>query len=149
MEWFILAVVSWILLLLLVDWSALKKNIWCGVAAVLLQRVVDGMGVSHGLYELRKFSLCFGYTDIFFDLGPVLVVGTLIAQYHPKTRIMRILNVIALTLLYTLQEMLLFSRGNVVYKNWHFADSVGVNFLAMIILSWFAIVVLNKGEEIG
>lgn len=147
MEWAILAVISWILFFLLVDWSTIKRNIWCGFGAVLLQILVDNTGISHGLYEIKKCSLCIFHSSSMFTLGPVIVVGTLIAQYYPKTKIMRIINIIVLTVLYTVQEMLLAIRGNVVYTNWHLADSIGVNFLAMVILSWFALEILNCGRR--
>lgn len=149
MEWFILAVVSWVLFLLLVDWSAFKSNIWCGVAAVILQVFIDNVGISHGLYEIRKCSFCIAHSSFYFTMGPVIAVGILMPQYHPKARIMRILNVLMLTVLYTLQEILLLIRENVVYTNWHFADSVGVNLLAMVFFSWFVIVIINSGSVKG
>lgn len=149
MEWLILAVVSWILLLMLVDWSTLKKNIWGGLIAVLLQILVDNTGISHGLYEIHKCRFCIFHSSSLFTFGPVLSVGILMAQYHPKKRIYKILCVLVLTTLYTLQEILLLARENVVYRNWHFADSVGVNLVAMIVLNWFVMVVLNKGMKEG
>ena len=149
MEWLILAVISWILFLLLVDWSALKRNIWCGLTAVLMQLLVDNTGISHGLYEIHKCKTCIAHSSTLFTFGPVIVVGVLLAQYFPKTRLMRLLNVLVLTTLYTAQEVLLLVRRNVVYTNWHFADSVGVNLAAMIILCWFTLVVMEKGCEKG
>ncbi|HYE82594.1 MAG TPA: hypothetical protein VEG39_10585 [Clostridia bacterium] len=149
MEWQILALVSWVLFLLLVDCSALKCNIWCGLVAVLLQIFVDNIGVSHGLYEIRKCSFCIAHSSFFFTMGPIIVIGTLMPQYHPKTRVLRILNVLMLTALYTLQEILLLARENVVYNNWHFADSVGVNLVSMVFLSWFIMIVMNRGSEKG
>lgn len=149
MEWLILAVISWVLFLLLVDWSALKNNIWGGVAAVMLQIFVDNVGVSHGLYEIRKCHFCIAHSSFFFTMGPIIVMGILMSQYHPNSRIMRIFNILVLMALYTSQEILLLNTENVVYKNWHFADSVGVNLLSMIILSWFIMIVMNRGSGKG
>lgn len=149
MDWIILAIVSWVLFFLLVDWSTIKRNIWCGLAAVLLQILVDNTGISHGFYAIQNCDFLIAHSSVFFTMGPVFVVGVLISQYHPQKRIFKILCVMILATLYTLQEALLLARENVVYKNWHFADSVGVNLMAMIILNWFAMVVLNKGMKEG
>ncbi len=65
MEWLILAVISWLLFLLLVDWKSLKTNIWCGLTAVLLQILVDNTGVSHGFYEIRNCKYCIFFSSIF------------------------------------------------------------------------------------
>lgn len=147
MEWLILALVSWILLLLLADRSTLKRNVWGGLAAVLLQMLVDNTGVSHGLYEIHKCRFCIFHSSFLYTLGPVFSIGILLAQYQPKRRLIRILNVIVLAALHTGIEIALLARGNVVYRNWHFGDSIGVNIAAMILLSWFAIIVLDKGGE--
>ncbi|HYF75483.1 MAG TPA: hypothetical protein VD757_02745 [Candidatus Nitrosocosmicus sp.] len=149
MEWIILAVVSWILFLVLVDWRTLGRNIWCGLAAVLLQILVDNTGISHGLYEIRKCNLCIVHSSSMFTFGPVLVVGILTAQYYPKTKALKIISVGVLAILYTLQEILLLARENVVYTNWHMTDSIGVNLMAMIIINWFAIIIFNKNGEEG
>lgn len=146
MEWIILAAVSWILFFLLVDWSTVKANIWCGLAAIVLQGLVDSTGITHGLYEIRNPVIVVWHSSAFFVFGPIIVVGILMAQYYPETRIMRILNIVALTALYTAQEILLLATENVVYKNWHLADSLFVNASAMIILNWFILVVLNKAN---
>lgn len=147
MEWAILAVVSWILFFLLIDWSTLKKHVWCGLFAVIIQLLVDNTGVSHGFYEIHKCKFCIAHSSFLYTFGPVFTVGVLMAQYHPSKRLFRILHVVSLAVLHTCLEIVLLIRGNVVYKNWHFADSVGVNFSVMAILCWFAIVVLRKNER--
>ncbi len=148
MEWLILFIVSWILFFLLIDWKRLKRSVWGGVIAVALQFLVDTQAMTHGLYEIHKNAFYFFRSSGFFVFGPVLVVGILLVQYHPKSKRMNILNVLALAALYSAQELLLVLRQNVVYTNWHYIDSLQVNLGVMIILSWFTMVMLDdkKGQ---
>lgn len=146
MEWSILFIVSWILFFLLVDWKRLKRNAWCGIAAVALQLLVDTQAMTHGLYGIHRYIFPIWRTPGLFALGPVFTIATLLAQYHPKSRRMRIVNVLVLTVLYSLQELLLVIRENVVYTNWHYFDSVQVNMSVMIMLDWFTMTILEIEE---
>lgn len=145
MEWLILFAVSWILFFLLIDWKRLRVNVWCGLTAVVMQLMVDTQAMSHGYYAVRKILLfsIFG-TPVLFAFGPVFVIGTLLAQYHPRSRKMRIANVLVLMSLYSLQEFFLLLRKNVIYIDWHYFDSLLVNVGAIMILSWFAMTVLES-----
>jgi len=149
MEWLILFMVSWIVFFILIDRGTLGKNIWCGIAAVVLQFAVDTQAISHQLYTVQQTIFKIKGSSIFFIFGPVIVIGTLLAQYLPRKRWANVLNIIVVAGLYSLQEYLLLKRGVLVYNNWHFSDSIVVNLSAMIILTWFAMVVLRKAGEAG
>ena len=149
MEWIILFIVSWVLFLLLVKWKELRLNIWGGILAVLYQLFVDTTSISHGLYKINNAVVNLWGSSLLFVFGPVFTVGVLLAQLHPHKRFLRILNVVVLTALYSLQELLLLIRGNVVYTNWSYTSSVFENITVMVALSWFAIVVLNKNKYFG
>ena len=144
MDWVILFIVSWVLFILLVDWKKLKINIWCGLLAIALQISIDSQAMHRSFYKVAKAVANIGGSSAFFVLGPVLVIATLLAQYHPHKRWMRILNIFVFSGLYSLQELLLLARGNLLYLNWDFIDSVIVNIVVMSVLSWFTIVVLDK-----
>lgn len=147
MEWLILAIVSWVVFLFLADWKELKTNVWGSIAAILLQYAVDSAGVRYGLYEIHKYFFYLGYSALFFVLGPILCIGALMPQYHPRRRWLKITNVLVLAGLYTLQEILLVQRGAVIYRRWSLDSSIIVNITAMIILSWIIMVVLKKDKE--
>lgn len=146
MDWLILFLVSWVIFILLVDWKSLKVNIWCGLLAIALQQIIDTQALHHDFYDVRNYYVSIMGSSLLFIIGPVFTIGTLLAQYHPRTRKLRIINVFALGLLYSLQELLLLVRGDVIYNNWHYIDSVQINISVMIILSWFTMMVLKKEE---
>lgn len=148
MEWVILFVVSWVLFLILVDWKELKVKIWSGLLAVLLQMSVDTNAIIHQLYRIVNPVLSIWGSSLFFVFGPVFVIATLMTQYHPAKRWMRVLNVFVISMLYSVQEILLLESGALEYLNWHFIDSIVVNVSAMVIISWFIIVVLDKRGEV-
>ena len=148
MEWVILFIASWILFILLADWKKLKTNIWCGLLAIALQISIDSQAMSRSFYKVTKQFICIGGSSSFFVFGPVLVIATLIAQYHPRKRWMRIFNIFIFSGLYSIQELLLLARGNLLYLNWDFIDSIIVNMAVMSVLSWFTIVVLDKKGEV-
>ncbi len=145
MEWIILFIVSWTLFFLLVDWKNIRTNIWAGFFAILLQLLVDTIAMYHSWYDIRKLILphILG-SSLFFCFGPVPAISILMAQFHPAKRWMAVAHVFVLFALYSAQEYLLVERGAVVYTDWHFHDSVFVNILVMMTISWFIILILNK-----
>ncbi|MCG8542334.1 MAG: hypothetical protein MJA82_20730 [Clostridia bacterium] len=144
MEWIILFFGNWIIFLLLVDWRGLKINIWSGLLAILAATVVDFCNTMHGRYMINRPVICVLKSSLFFLIGPVFVIGTLFAQYHPKKRWLIILNVLVIFTLYSFVELTLVARGAVEYVKWNFLDSVLVNISVITMLSWFSIVVLKK-----
>jgi hypothetical protein len=144
MEWLILFIVSWILFFFLVDYKALKSNIWCGLLAVFLQLVIDTNSIQQGRYSINNSFVSILGSSICFVLGPVIVMATLLAQFHPEKRWIRILNIFAFSALYSLQELLLLLSGSLTYNAWIFFDSLIINTIVMMALSWFSIVVLKK-----
>lgn len=144
MEWIILFIVSWILFILLVDLKKLKRNIWGGILAVALQYSIDTNAMVHELYKINNPVIAIKGSSLFFILGPVIVIGTLLAQFHPQKKIFIIMHIIILAALYSLQEIFLLMTEVLEYLNWHFYDSVVVNIAAMTLLSWFSLVVLGK-----
>jgi len=147
MEWIILFIVSWVLFILLADWKKLKVNIWCGAAAIFCQMAADSMAGHHKLYYIENPVLHILGSSVFFGLGPVFVIATLLAQFHPSRKPLVILNIIILTALYSLQELLLLARHVLVYTNWHFTESLFLNLVVLAALSWFSITVLGKGRH--
>ena len=144
MEWIILFVISWILFFLLIDLKKLKTNIYCGVLAMAMQIFVDHQFIALKLYDTKDRIINVFGSSLFFVCGPIFVMGTLLAQYHPQKRYLRIIHVIVISALFSIQEILILNRNALVYLNWHQIDSVGINVGAMALLSWFSIVVLKK-----
>lgn len=146
MAWIILFIVSYILFFLLVDLKTLKTNIWCGILAIGLQLLIDTQSISHNQYKIINPVLPLFGSSLFFILGPVLVVATLLAQYHPVNRWLVVINALVFTALYSAQELLLLQVKALIYINWDFWTSVRINAFIMICLSWFCIIVLKKGR---
>lgn len=144
MEWIILFVINWIIFLMLVDWRELKTNIWAGLLAIIMAVDVDYYNTVYGRYIINRPIIDIMGSSLFFLLGPVLVIGTLLAQYHPKKRWMTIINAFVLFILYSATELILVYRGTVEYLNWRFRESLTINIGAIIVISWFCIVFLNK-----
>jgi len=145
MEWIILFIVSWIIFFLMSDWKSLKRDIWAGLLAIVFALLVDQHNVEHGNYIITKkvFDILKS-DDIFFLFGPVFVVGTLITQLHPKKKLFIIFNILVLVFLFFGMEYILVKRGAIIYKDWHFYDSLLYDFGAIIALSWFSMVVLGS-----
>lgn len=144
MEWVILFLLNWIIFLFLVNRKELKANIWAGLLAMIMAISVDYSSFIHKRYVIKKAIIHIFGSSVFFLIGPVFVMGTLLAQYHPRKKWLTVLNVIVIFVLYSTTELILVSRGVVEYLNWDFVDSLIVNIGAITILSWFSIVILNK-----
>ncbi|TYQ17974.1 UNVERIFIED_CONTAM: hypothetical protein Cloal_0369 [Acetivibrio alkalicellulosi] len=148
MQWIFLFIVSWIIFFLFIDYKQLKINIWCGFFAILLQLSVDTKAMIYELYIVNSHIINLWGSSLLFVLGPVLTMGTLLSQYYPKKRFMRIISVFAFTALYTTQEVLLLYSGALGYLKWNIFDSIVVNTIVMAVLGWFSIVVLDKKGEV-
>lgn len=144
MEWILLFITNWVVFLLLVDWRKLKINIWSGLLAIIMATTVDFFNTINGRYIIRNSIISILGTSLFFLIGPVFVIGTLLAQYHPRKKSLTILNTIILFILYSSTELILVFRGTVEYLNWNFYDSLIINIGALSTLSWFSIVLLDK-----
>ncbi|MGE5415355.1 MAG: hypothetical protein ACM3UZ_01055 [Acidobacteriota bacterium] len=149
MEWIILFVVSWVLFLVLVDWKQLKTNVWCGLLAMAMQLWIDHQYINHKLYVIHRPVVDIFGSSAFFVTGPVFVIGVLLAQYYPAKRWARIMHLVVITTLFSVQEYFLVKRNALHYINWHQIDSIAANVAAMALLSWFSIVVLKQERKNG
>lgn len=147
MYWVFLFIISWILFFLLIDFKKFKYCIWSGFFSITIQLFIDTHAFSHGCYEVLDPVLSIWGSSLFFVIGPVFVIGTLMAQYSPSKRWLRVFSVLVFSLLYTLQEILLLMSDVLVYKNWSIIGSIIVNIFAMISISWFSIVILQVRKE--
>lgn len=147
MEWVILLIINWALFLLLVDWKALKVNIWGGVFTVCMQIFVDTQFIAHNLYAFHNQIICIFGSSLLFEIGPVFVIGVLFTQYHPVKKWAIIINLAVVCTLFTFIEYFLVKRNVLEYINWHMIDSIGVNIAAIGLLSWVCIVVFDKRRD--
>ncbi len=149
MEWIVSFAASWILFVFLVDLKKLKVNIWCGILSILFQMSVDIIYINHGYYKITNPVVPVFGSSLFFMLGPVFVIGILLAQFHPSKKWMRLLYVLLLSIFGDFEEHFLTMRNALVYTNWSFAASAVINLIVMVALSWFAIVILKRGEAVN
>lgn len=148
MEWIVRFVAVWLLLIFLIDLKKLKVNVWCGFFSIALQIAIDSINIGHEYYKVTNPVISIFGSSLFFMLGPVFVIGVLLAQFHPSKTWMQILYVILLSGIYDFEEYLLIKRHALVYIHWDLLASAIINLLIMITLSWFTIVVLKRGELI-
>lgn len=146
MEWMILFAASWILFILLKGWQKLQWNVWCGIASVAIQIIIDTTAIQKGMYIVDKPAIMLWSSSAFFCFGPVFVISILLSRYQTARPKLVVINVVILTALYSLQEYLLLGRNALVYYNWSLYESVFVNFLVIITLSWISYFILSKGS---
>ena len=144
MEWIFLFIISWILFFLLVDYKTLKKNVFCGLFAIIIQLIIDSEYTSHKYYVINNNYIPIFGSSLFFVLGPVFVIGMLLAQYHPKKKLLIFVHCITIIVLFTLQEYLLLLTNSLHYINWDIWNSVEINSMSVFSLSWFSIIFLKK-----
>ena len=150
MEWIIHFVAIWTVFTLLGGWKReeLKKNIWCGIVSSALHLIIDTERISLGLYKIVNPVISIWGSSFFFTFGASFVSGMLIAMLQPRTKWAKILHVILFTIVFTIEEYMLVKTGAVIYNRWSlFKGSIPINILAITFLSWFSIVVLEKGSQ--
>lgn len=133
--WLITMIIAWILFFLLVDWSRLKYTVWGGVMTSAFQILVDTGAMKLHLYRVETLIKLFG-SSATFSFGVVFVVGILIAQTLPASRWLQALNILAITIAFSLQEILFVKVGVLEYLNWNHLASIFIDLMVLISYTW-------------
>ncbi|WP_026486340.1 hypothetical protein [Caldanaerobius polysaccharolyticus] len=137
MGWIIIFVLSWILFILCADWKKLWPGILGGIYAVIVQIIVDRISISLNLYTAKGYIIdLLGSGSIFFTLGPVFTMGTLLVQNIPDNRWMRLLNIFVWVGFFMLMEWLMLSFGYLEYRHWNQLYSLWVDIVVLMNISW-------------
>lgn len=121
------AIVSWTLLFIFIDYKQLKRNVWLGVIAYVMGVVVDYAAYKAGLYTMHLFNLE-GLTPLLIGkIVMVFPIGTLYAQYMPKTRIKQLFSIILLDIGYTSIDLFLTAFGTLTSAHWSIYNSIIYN----------------------
>lgn len=150
MEYILLFSINWIILLYFVDIKKIKYNIFAGIMTVIMVIAVDYPNIVYkNLYYLNNPVIKIWGSSAFFIFGPPFTVAILIAQLNPRKWYLRVFHVLIIATLYSLVELILLKKGALVYVNWTFFDSIRVNYPAIVLISWFDLVVLRhfKNKE--
>lgn len=149
MEWIIHFVAIWTVFSLLGgwNWEELKSNIWCGIVSSAIHLIIDTDRIQGGLYKITNPVISILGSSFFFTFGAAFVSGMLIAMLQPKKKWARVLHIFLFTLAFSIEEYMLVKTGAVVYIHWKLlTGSLPINLLAITSLSWFSIVILDKGR---
>jgi hypothetical protein len=138
MPWVISFFISWILFFTLVDYKELKRNIFGGIAALILGSIVDWGGQKLNLYQFYDVIIPWAGCSAFYKFGPILVMGILFSQSIPKKLWMQTLNILVFSLLYLFLEALIINVGVAEYVNWHILASFLFNVLTFSTLTYFS-----------
>ncbi|PAB59924.1 hypothetical protein [Anaeromicrobium sediminis] len=147
MSWIILFIVSWIMFFIAVDFKMLKYTIWSGLLTALIEVSIDILYTGHKLYKTVNNVFETKGISIFFIFSVPIVIGTLMSQYYPKKKLYRILNIFIISILFYAVEFILVLKGDLIYINWIWIESLIIDLLTMMSISWFNLVVLNKWRE--
>lgn len=134
-SWLISAVVAWVIFLLLADWPRLKYTVWGGLLTASFQLVVDTGAMRLNLYQVESILKLLG-SPVFFTFGVVFTMGVLIAQSLPEARSLQALNILVLTALFSMLEILFVKAGVLHYLNWNHAASVFIDLLVLTGYTW-------------
>lgn len=138
MPWILLFLLSWLLFALLADRRRLALFWWTGLAAVVLQLLVDTCAIGSGYYRIEDPVVSLYGSSLFFTFGPVLSMGTLFGMYLPRDPLARVANVLVWTGIFCSLEYLLLGCGALVYLNWSKAASTAINLMVFTVLTWIA-----------
>ncbi len=71
----------------------------------------------------------------------------MIAMLQPKKKWAKVFHVFVFTLIFSIEEYMLLKTGAIEYIHWDLLTrSIPINILAVTSISWFSIVVLDKGR---
>lgn len=133
--WLISFIIAWIVFFLLVDWSRLKYTVWGGLFTVAIQLLVDTMAIKMNFYRVEGLVYIIT-SSVFFTFGVVFVVAILFTQTLPESRWLQGTNILVISGLFTLQEVLFVQMGVLQYINWNQPASTFINVLVITTLTW-------------
>ncbi|HPU35246.1 MAG TPA: hypothetical protein PL078_05625 [Bacillota bacterium] len=133
--WLISAIVGWIVFFLLVDRFRLKHTVWCGFIICAVQLLVDAGAMQLNLYRVHSFFHIFG-SSVFFTFGLVFTMGILFAQYLPKSPLLQGINIMVITALFSIEELLFMKTGALEYINWNPQFSIFIDILVLTSYTW-------------
>ncbi|NJD02054.1 MAG: hypothetical protein FIA99_05545 [Ruminiclostridium sp.] len=146
MPWIISFIVSWVLLLAVVDKASLKMNIFGGILALTLATIVDWGGQKLDLYVFKDVIIPWFSCSAFYIFGPIFTMGTLFSQSIPEKKGWQILNILAFSILYLAMEYLIILSGVAQYIHWHILASLIVDLTVLSSLTWFTLAFLRKHD---
>ncbi len=138
MPWVITAVVSWVVFYFLVDVSQLRRTIFGGIFTLALGSLVDWGCQELNFYKFYDVIIPWAGCSIFYQFGPIFVIGIIFTQYLPRKKSLQILNIFVVAFLYLSLERLILQTPVAEYRNWHILASLTVNIGAFTSLTWFA-----------
>lgn len=147
MTWIILFVISWVMFFFIVNYKTLKYNIWAGIFTVILEIMIDYPYTSLNLYKSMNNIIEVGGLSLFYLASVPLVVGTLMAQHYPSKLSYRIANIFVISIIFYGIEFLLLLKGDIIYLNWHWYNSIIINLIGISCISWFIIDIVQRKRE--
>ncbi|WP_031517385.1 hypothetical protein [Desulfofalx alkaliphila] len=137
MEWIATFIISWVIFFIFIDKERLKHTALGGLAAIILQLVVDTGASAMGLYQVDSmFQL--GGASALFTFGVVFTMGTLFVQFMPAHRWLKVAHIVALSTLFLGLEYLLVQRNLITYPYWSMWASYFTNLMVFIAITWLA-----------
>lgn len=132
MPWIITFVISWIILIALIDTKEIKYTIWGGILAVLFQLTIDNIAIHLKLYNFSGEIIKIFHSELFFTIGAPFCIGILYAQVYPKNNMLRLINIFISTALFFVMEYALVYVGVLKYLHWYYLYSIAVDITALL-----------------
>ena len=134
-SWLISMIVGWIIFFMLADRFRFKYTVWGGFIVCAIQLVVDAGAMHLNLYRVHSYFHIFG-SSVFFTFGIVFTMGILIAQFLPNTPLLQGINILVITALFSVEELLFLKTGALEYINWNHQSSVFIDILVLTSYTW-------------
>lgn len=138
MVWVIAFIISWLIFLFLVDFKQLPRTIYGGLFTLILGIIVDWGGQRLEFYKFYDPVIGWNGCSVFYLLGPVFNMGVIFAQYLPRDRVLKVINIVVSSGLYLVMELLVVKTGTARYIHWHYLASLVIDLAAFTSLTWLA-----------
>lgn len=137
MKWVFCAVICWIVLFLVVDYKRVRVLAVSGFLALIAQLLVDGFAIDEDFYVINDPAIPIFGSSLFFSIGIVFPMGILVAQTTTRMRKWQLINALVWVFLFTFFEVLAVKFDMMVHVDWTYSLSVVINFMVMILITWF------------
>jgi len=146
LPWLLLAVLTWVLVLLTCSLSFLWQTMPVGIWTMITGGIIEQFFIYHKFWTEKFIMIHLGELDLFVLAGPFFTLGILLIRFLPRNRWLVFLSILAWSVVATFIEIAALKLGFLAYdpEKWWLAHSLGTYYFSLMSALGFFCVYSNK-----
>ncbi|MGI6097463.1 MAG: CBO0543 family protein [Dethiobacteria bacterium] len=143
MPWLVIAVITWIILLLSLRGIQIRRLWTAGFFSLLLVGSVSYIGVNLGLIRFNNALYSLNGIPVFFLLAAI-AVGMLVVRFLPESKGWQLLYILLISIISVIIDFYFTEKNFLVYENWQIGYSFLVYFFVLTTTVWLSDITVKR-----